>query len=71
LKIPNDKKKQILADKDLLSINQISKKYNLPRAEIENIINPPFKKTPKWFYAVLFSVPILFLIAAEIFFRSS
>jgi len=69
LKIPNDKKKQILADKDLLSINQISKKYNLPRAEIENIINPPLKKTPKWFYAVLISLPIIFLIAGEIFLR--
>jgi len=69
LKIPKDKKKQILADKDHLSINQISKKYNLSRFEINNIINASSKKTPKWFYAVLVLLPIILLIALEIFLR--
>ena len=69
MKIPNDKKKQILADKDQLSINQISKKYNLPRIEIKNIINASEKKTPKWFYVILVLLPIIFLIALEIFLR--
>jgi len=75
LKIPKDKKKKILADKDQLSINQISKKYNLPGDEIKIIINDPSakhpseKKTPKWFYAVLVLLPIIFLIALEIFLR--
>ncbi len=69
MKIPKDIKKQILADKDQLSINQISQKYNLPRDEIKNIINPSQKKSPKWFYAVLISLPIIFLIVLEIFLR--
>ncbi|HVO75337.1 MAG TPA: hypothetical protein VMT35_15010 [Ignavibacteriaceae bacterium] len=75
MKIPKNKKKQILADKDQLSVNQLSKKYNLPLAEIKNIIDPPFakhpseKKTPAWFYAVMISLPVLFLIAFEIFLR--
>jgi tetratricopeptide (TPR) repeat protein len=69
LKISKDIQKQILADKDLLSINQISKKYNLPRDEIKNIINASSKKTPKWFYVVLVSLPIVLLIVLEIFLR--
>jgi len=69
LKTPRDKKKQILADKEKLSKKQLSKKYNLPHAEIENIINASSKKTPKWYYAVLVLLPIIFLIALEIFLR--
>ncbi len=69
MKIPKDKKKQILADKEQLSKNQLSKKYNLPLAEIKNIINASSKKTPKWFYAVSGLLPIIFLIALEIFLR--
>ncbi len=69
MKISKDIKKQILADKDKLSINQISKKYNLPRSEIKNIINTSGKKAPKWFYAVLISLPIVFLVMLEIFLR--
>ena len=69
MKISKDKKKQILADKDQLSINQISKKYNLPGVEIKNIINASEKKTPKWYYTLLVLLPIIFLIALEIFLR--
>jgi len=69
LKISRDKKEQILADKDRLSINQISKKYNLPRIEVKNIIEASEKKTPKSFYAVLILLPIIFLIALEFFLR--
>ncbi len=53
----------------MLSINEISRKYNLPRSEIKNIINTSEKKTPKWFYAVLILLPIIFLILLEIFLR--
>ena len=69
MKISQDIKKQILADKDHLSLNQISKKYGIPRSEINNIINDSGKKTPKWFYAVLVLLPIIFLIVLEIFLR--
>ena len=69
MKISKEIKKQILADKDQLSINQISKKYNLPRNEIKNIINASTQKTPRWFFAVLVLLPIIFLIALEIFLR--
>ncbi len=69
MKISKDIQKQILADKDGLSLNQISKKYNLPRSEIKNIINASEKKTPKWFYAVLILLPFIFLIVLEIFLR--
>jgi len=80
LKIPRDKKKQILADKEHLSIHQLSKKYNLPVFEIKKIIKAAEKKSPpkgrseglltedshKWFYAVLISLPIIFLIKAPV-----
>ena len=69
MKISDDKKKQILADKDRLSVHQISKKYDLPRYEVENIIKASEKKTPKWFYIVLASLPFVFLIILEIFLR--
>jgi lysophospholipase L1-like esterase len=69
LKIPEDKKKQILDDKDRLSLHQISKKYNLPIFEIKNIIKASGKKTPIWFYAVLISLPIIFLIILEVSLR--
>jgi tetratricopeptide (TPR) repeat protein len=69
LKISKDKRRQILADKDQLSINQISKKYNLPYTDIKNILGTPTKKTPKWFFAVLVLLPIVFLIILEIFLR--
>ena len=70
MKISKDIKKQILADKDQLSINQISKKYNLSRLDIKKIITASEKKAPKWFYAVLVLLPIVFLIILEIFLRA-
>jgi lysophospholipase L1-like esterase len=69
MKISNDIQKQILTDKDQLSINQISKKYNLPRSEVKNIINASGKKSPKWFYAVSVLLPVIFLVLLEIFLR--
>ena len=69
MKISEDIKKQILADKDQLSLNQIAKKYNLTRDEIKNIINASGKKFPKWFFAVLVLLPIIFLVVLEIFLR--
>lgn len=69
MKISKDIKNQILADKDQLSINQISKKYNLSRSEVKSIINASQKRTPKWFYAVMVLFPIVFLVILEIFLR--
>jgi lysophospholipase L1-like esterase len=69
LNIPEDKKKQILDDKDHLSLHQIFKKYNIPLIEVKNIIKDSGKKTPKWFYAVLVSLPIIFLIILEVSLR--
>jgi lysophospholipase L1-like esterase len=69
MKISKDIKEQILADKDKLSINHISKKYNLPRSEVKYIIAVSGKKAPKWFYAVLVLLPIIFLVVLEIFLR--
>ena len=69
MKISKDLNNHILADKDQLSIGQISKKYNLSRSEVKSIINASEKKTPKWFYAVLVSLPIIFLVILEIFLR--
>ncbi len=67
MRITKDKKKQILADKDQLSINEISKKYNLPRSQVKNIIKASEKKpAPKWFFAVLVLIPILFFVLLEI-----
>ena len=70
MKINKEKKKQILADKEHLSINEISRKYNLPRSEVKNIIKESEKKTPKWFYAILVIIPIVFLILLEIILRA-
>ncbi len=69
MKVSKDIKKLILADKGQLSLNQISQKYNLPRSEIKRIIKASEKKSPKWFYAVLILLPIVFLILLEIFLR--
>ena len=69
MKIPKDKKKQILADKEHLSINEISKRYNIPRNEIKNLIRASEKKTPKWFYAVLAVIPVILLILLELSLR--
>lgn len=69
MKISKEIKAQLLIDKDQLSINHISKKYNLPRSEVKNIIDASRKKTPKWFYAVLVLLPIIFFVILEIFLR--
>ena len=69
MKISKEIKARLLIDKDRLSINQISKKYNLPRSEVKNIIDASRKKPPKWFYGVLVSLPIIFLVLLEIFLR--
>jgi len=69
MKISKDTTRQILADKNQLSIKQISKKFNLSRSEIKKIINDSEKKAPKWFYGVIVLLPIIFLILLEIFLR--
>jgi tetratricopeptide (TPR) repeat protein len=70
LKILPDKKKQILEDKNQLSINQISKKYGLPRIEIKKIIEASERKTPKWFYVIMVLLPVVFLVILEFFLRT-
>ncbi|MGD8779036.1 MAG: GDSL-type esterase/lipase family protein [Ignavibacteria bacterium] len=71
MKIPKGKKKQILADKEQLTVHQISKKYNISPYDIKKIIkaSEKIKTMPKWFYAVLVSLPIVFLIVLEIVLR--
>ena len=69
MKISNDIKRQIISDKDKLSIIQISKKYNLSRSEVKNIIHTSERKTPKLFYAVSVLLPVIFLVLLEIFLR--
>ncbi len=69
MKISKEIKNQILADKDKLSINEISKKYNLPRIDVKKIITASEKKAPKWFYAVLVLLPVIFLILLEVILR--
>ena len=70
IKISKEIKNQIFADKDKLSVHEISKKYNVPIFEVKKIINASTKKTPKWFYAVLIFLPIIFLILLEILLRN-
>lgn len=69
MKISKDKKKQILADKDHLSVLEISKRYNLSKNEIKKIIETSEKKTPKWFLLVLILIPILFFVLLELSLR--
>lgn len=69
MKVSKDIKNQVLADKDRLSIKQISKKYDLSNSEVKNIIHASETKPPKWFYAVLVSLPIIFLVVLEMFLR--
>ena len=69
MKISKEIKNQILADKDKLSINEISKKYNLPRIEVKKIITDAGKKAPKWFYVVPVLLPVIFLILLEVILR--
>lgn len=69
MKISKETEKKILADKEQLSVQQIAKKYKLSQNEVEKIIQNSTKATPKWFYGVLVSLPIIFLILLEIFLR--
>ncbi len=69
MKISKDIKNQILADKDRLSIKQISMKYDLPRSDTRKIIRASEEKAPNWFYAVLVLVPIVFLVLLEVILR--
>ncbi len=69
MKITKEIKKNILADKEHFSINEISRKYNIPRSEVKNLIRTSEKKIPKWFYAILVIIPIVFLILLEIALR--
>ena len=69
MKISKEMKEQLLIDKDHLSLNALSKKFHLHRSEIKNIIEAAGKKPPKWFYAVLVLLPIIFFVILEIFLR--
>lgn len=70
MKISKEKKKQILADKDHLSIHEISKKYNLPKYLIKKILDTSEKKpASKWFFAVLILIPVLFFVILELSLR--
>ncbi|MCB0747533.1 MAG: hypothetical protein KDC90_08720, partial [Ignavibacteriae bacterium] len=70
IKISKEIKNQIFADKDKLSVHEISKKYNVPIFEVKKIIKSPAIKIPKWFYAVLILLPIVFLILLELLLRN-
>jgi tetratricopeptide (TPR) repeat protein len=70
MRISKDIKAQIVADKDQLSLNQLSKKYNLSRSEVKKIIHASGQKPPQWFYAVVVMLPILFLVILEIVLRT-
>jgi lysophospholipase L1-like esterase len=69
MKISKEMKEQLLIDKDHLSLNALSKKYHLHRSKIKNIIEATGKKPPKWFFAVLVLLPIIFFVILEIFLR--
>ncbi len=69
MKISKDIKDQIVADKDHLSLNALSKKYGLPRSETKKIIEAAGKKTPKWFYVLSVVLPVIFFVILEMFLR--
>jgi len=69
VKISKDIKVLIVADKDHLSLNALSRKYGLSRSEIKKIIGAAGKKTPKWFYALTVLFPVMFIVILEMFLR--
>jgi lysophospholipase L1-like esterase len=69
VKISKDIEVQIVADKDHLSLNALSKKYGLPRSEIKKIIEAAGKTTPKWFYVLSVLLPVIFFVILEMFLR--
>ncbi len=69
MKASRDIKDQVLADKGRLSIKEISRKYNFSRSEVKSIIQASQRKPPKWFYAVLVSLPIILLVLLEVSLR--
>ncbi len=69
MKVSKDIKNQVLADRDRLSIKEISRKYNLSHSVVKNIIHSSERKPPKWFYAVSVSLPIIFLVILEMSLR--
>jgi len=66
-----EKIKQILADKEKLSIQQISKKYNLPKKEVRLIIASSDKNRQWWFYIIMFLIPVVFIILLEVLLRAA
>jgi tetratricopeptide (TPR) repeat protein len=66
LKLSPKQKRWIDENKDKLTIDQISKKFNVSKTEIvEYIKSKILKKSPVWFYAILILLPILFFILLE------
>jgi tetratricopeptide (TPR) repeat protein len=66
LKLSPKQKKWIDENKNKLTVDEISKKYNVPENEVKEYLKTTApKKIPAWFYAVLIILPVLFFTFLE------
>jgi tetratricopeptide (TPR) repeat protein len=64
--LSKDQKKAILDKKDKQSAKRIAKELGIDVKLVEGYINLTLKQTPRWFYAVLVLIPIVFILLLEI-----
>lgn len=62
-------KKYILQQKNKLSTEEIARELNVDRTLIEEFLKSSEKSTPRWFYLVMFLLPVLIILLLEISLR--
>ena len=68
MKISNDLKKSILAERDRLTVSELAKKYNISKLKVKQLLESDKNKN-KWFFLVLILIPILFFVLLELSLR--
>lgn len=58
-------KKYILQQKNKLSTEEIARELNVDRTLIEEFLKSSKKSTPRWFYLVMFLLPVLIILLLE------
>ncbi len=67
--LTEDQKKHILDKKDKQSGEKIAKELGIDPKLVDEFIRASKKKTPRWFYAVLVLIPVVFILLLEITLR--
>ncbi|MFO7446029.1 MAG: tetratricopeptide repeat protein [Ignavibacteriaceae bacterium] len=67
-------KNAVLAERNKLSPEEISKKFNIPKKEVDDLFKKQLteekpKRNPAWFYVIAVIIPVLFFVILEIALR--